>query len=143
MFFPFFLNLDFLGSYGGKKGGQEMAQDEDDKKSCLFGCCSILETIPIIMWFSFMVHLFKIMISVGAFFFFFKILIFWVVFGEGWKGKRAKIVQNEKNSVCHTPCMSQRNHTFYIIWFLFMVLMCKMVISPVFLFYQKFDFLGC
>ena len=57
-----------------------------------------------------------------AVFFFFKILIFWVVF---W-GKGKKMVQNDKHSVHGT--LSQEP---YIVW-LFMVHMCKIISSGVF-----------
>ena len=55
------------------------------------------------------------------FFHFFRILIFWVVSGV----KRQKMVQNEKK-ICLSRSISQEP---YIIWFLFMIHMCKMMIS--------------
>ena len=55
---------------------------------------------------------------------FFKILILCVVRGGVVDGQ--KMVQNEKN-LCLSCSISQES---YIILFLFMVLMCKMIISP-------------
>ena len=71
----------------------------------------------------------------GAFFHFFKILIFWVVGGTNVQ----KIVQNDK-TFCPSCCISQEP---YIIWLPFMVHMCKMISPGVFSFFQNFDFLGC
>ena len=60
-----------------------------------------------IIWLSFMVHLCKMMISPGAFFHFFKILIFWVV----------RRVKGQKNSPKRQKTLSfalyLRNHTSY------------------------------
>ena len=59
-------------------------------------------------------------------FLFFKIFILCVVKGEGSGGvKGKKMVQNEK--FCLSGSISQES---YIIWFWFMVLMCKMIIYP-------------
>ena len=72
-------------------------------------------------------------------FLFFKIFILCVVKGEGSGGvKGKKMVQNEK--FCLSGSISQES---YIIWFWFMVLMCKMIISPVvFFIFSKFWFFG-
>ena len=78
---------------------------------------------PQIIWLSFMVHLCKMMISLGSFFHFFKILVLLVVKGGGIEGQ--KMVQNEKK-FCLLRSISQES---YIIWFWFMVLMCKKIIS--------------
>ena len=84
-----------------------------------------------IIWWSFMVHLCEIIIFPGIFFHFFKILIFWVV--RGVKGQ--KMVQNEKK-LCLLRSISQET---YIIWFSFMVHMCKMIISmAIFFIFSEF-----
>ena len=99
----------------------------------ILSCCISQE--PYIIWLSFMVHLWKMIISPGVFFFFFKILIFWVVRGV----KRQKMAQNEKK-LCLSCSISQESYT---IWFSFMVHLCKMIIFPrVFFFFSKFWFSG-
>ena len=86
---------------------------------------------PYIIWLSFMVHLCKMMISLAGFFFhFFKILILWVIKGGGVKGQ--KMVQNEKK-ICLLRSISPESY----IWFLFMVLMCKMLTSRSFFHFFK------
>ena len=69
-----------------------------------------------------MVHWCKMIISLGVFFQFFKILIFQVV--RGVKGQ--KMVQNDKK-FCLSRFISQEP---YIIWQSFMVHLCKMIIYP-------------
>ena len=76
---------------------------------------------------------------------FFKILILWVVKGGAGRGgvggagrgvKGQKMVQNGKK-LSLLRSISQESH----IWFLFMVLLCKMIISPgVFFIFSKFWF---
>ena len=80
---------------------QKMVQNE--KKFCLL--CSISQQ-PYIVWFSFMVHVCKMIISSGVFLFF-KTLIFQVarrVKGQKWP----KVT---KNSACYALYL--RNHTLY------------------------------
>ena len=73
----------------------------------------------------------EVIISSGDF----KILIFWVV---SWI-KVQKMVQNDKE-ICLSCSISQEP---YIIWFLFMVHICKMIISlGIFLIFPNFDFSG-
>ena len=68
-----------------------------------------------------MVHMCKVITSTGFFFHFLKILIFWIF--RGVKGQ--KMVQNEE-TLCLLYSIFQET---YIIWFPFMVHMCKMIIS--------------
>ena len=49
------------------------------------------------------------MMALGGFFQFLKILIFWVVM----EVKGQKMVQNDKKSVCHAPYL--KNHTLFIV----------------------------
>ena len=110
---------------------------QNDKKFCL--SCSISQELYII-WFSFTVHMCKMIISLGfsfSFFFFsfFKILIFQVV--RGVKGQ--KLVQNNKK-FCLSHSISQES---YIMRLSFMVHICKMIISSGFFFiFSKFWFSG-
>ena len=90
--------------------------------------CSISQKSYII-WLSFMVHMYKMIISPGVFFHFFKILIFCVA--NGVKGQ--KMVQDEKK-FCHSHLISQEP---YIIWSSFIVHMCKRIISPGFFHFLK------
>ena len=114
-FFLFFKILIFWVVRGVK--GQKMAQNE--KKLCL--SCSISQE-PYIIWFLFMVHLCKMIISPGVFFFFSK---FW--FSGLLKGvKGQKIVQNVKK-FCLLRSISQGP---YIIWSSFVVCKCRMMMSP-------------
>ena len=77
LFFSFFQNVNVLGCYGVK--GQSMAQN--DKKFCL---SHFVSQKPYIVRLSFMVHLYKMMIYPGVFFFFhfLKIFIFRVCLVE-------------------------------------------------------------
>ena len=68
------------------------------------------------------IYVCKMIISSGIFLFYFSILIFWVHRAV----KRQKIVQNDKK-LCLLCSISQEP---YIMWLLFMVQMCKMIISP-------------
>ena len=76
------------------------------------------------------------MISPGVFFIFSKILIFWVVRGEGREGTeggggwKCKKWSKTKNSLSHSI-----SHELYIIWLSFMVQMCKMINLLVFFFF--------
>ena len=133
IFFIFskFLIFQVVRKGGGGGLGQKIFQNE--KKFCLL---HLISQEPYVIWLSFMVHICKMVISLGVFFFFSK---FWFfrLFG-GLKGQ--KTVQNDKNlclshSISQEPC---------IIWLSFMVHMCKMIISPPgFLFsFSKFWFFG-
>ena len=91
---------------------------QNDKKFCPLHSIS---QQPCIVWLSFMVHICKMMISSGIFFFFqnFDFLVH-----TGVKGQ--KMFQNDKK-FCLLHSISQEP---YLIWLLFMVQMCKMIISP-------------
>ena len=91
----------------------------NDKKLCL---SQSISQEPYIIWFLFLVHLCKILISPVAFFHFFKSLILQVF---RWV-KGQKMVQNDKK-LCLSCCISQE---LYIIWLLFVVHCSKMMISP-------------
>ena len=104
-FLHFYKILTFLVVTGVK--GQKTAQN--NIKFCLLHSIS---QEPCIKWLSFMVHIYKMIISSGVFFFFFfwlKILIFWL---HRW-------VKGQKQS--QEP---------YIIWLPFMRQMYKMITSP-------------
>ena len=118
VFFHFFQNFVFFREVKGEK----MVQI--DKKFCLSHSIS---QEPYLIWFSFVVHMCKMIISPGVFLFFPKFWLFGLLGGS--KGK--KWSKMTKSSVRHT--LHIRNHLF----------MCKMIISPGFSFFQKFDFLGC
>ena len=106
---------------GGK--GQKVAQN--DKKKCLL---QFMSREPYIIWFSFVVHNCKMIISPVIFFFFifFKILIFQVV----RRVKGQKMAQNDKK-LCLSCLIFQKPD---IIWSSFMVHMCKRIISAGFLY---------
>ena len=89
---------------------------------------------PYIIWLSFMIHMYKMIISLGVFFIFSK---FWFSGSlEEWKGK--KKAQNGKK-FCQFHFISQEP---YIIWSWFLVHMCKMMIFPaIFFIFSKFWFL--
>ena len=100
VFFSVFSKFWFFGLLGGKS--TKMVQ-----KLCL---PHFISQEPYIIWFSFMLHICKMIIPPGIFFYFhfFKTLIFWVV--SGVKGQ--KIVQNDKKFCpSHTPYLG--NHTSY------------------------------
>ena len=105
-FFPFFWDFIFWAVTGIK--GQKMAQD--DKKSV---CCSSYlrnhVSYDCHLWY---MHLCKMILSLGYFFHFFKILILWVVKGgAGVNGQ--KMVQNEKK-LCHAPYLMNHIHMILI-----------------------------
>ena len=104
---------------------------QNDKKFCL--PCFISQE-PYIIWSSFVVQKCKMIISPGAFFHFFNILIFQVVSGV----KQQKLAQNDKK-LCLSHSMSQEP---YIIWPSFVVHKCEMIISPGTFIFSKFWFLG-
>ena len=128
-FFHFLKILIFLVHRGVK--GQQTVQN--DKK------LSLLRSIsqePYIIWLSFIVQIFKMIISPGIFFSF-KILTFWVV----RELKAQKMAQNDRN-FCLSHLVFQEP---YIIWSSIMVHMFlkKDNISRhffLFFFYQNFDF---
>ena len=116
-FFQFFKILIFRVVKGIKV--QKIVQN--DKKFCP---SHFISQEPYIVWLSFMVHMCKMIISLGFFFQFFKILIFCVVFGLSFV-KGQKTVQNDKK-FCVSCFISQEP---YIIQLSFMVHLCKMIIS--------------
>ena len=77
---------------------------------------------PYIIWLSFVVHMCKMIISLGVFFIFSKYLFF-VLLG-GLKGKKWSKMTKK---ICLSGSISQEP---YIIWLSFMVQMCKMIKSP-------------
>ena len=115
----------------GRVKGQKMVQNE--KKLCLSRSIS---QESYIIWFSFMVHICKMVLSTGIFFHFSKILIFRVIRGV----KVQKIVRNDKKFSL-SRSISQET---YIIWSSFVLCKCKMIISSgLFSFFHDFDFSGC
>ena len=104
---------------------------QNDKKFCM--SCSISQK-QYIIWSSFVVHKCKMIISTGAFFHFFNILIFQVVSGV----KQQKLAQNNK-ILCLSHSMSQEP---YIIWPSFVVHKCEMIISTGTFIFSNFWFLG-
>ena len=130
--FFIFWNLLFWAVRGVK--WQKIAQD--DKKICLL---QLISQEPYIIWLSFIVHFF-----LGTFFIFSKFWFFGLLRrgggGGGGRGvKGPKMVQNVKK-FCLSHSISQES---YIIWFLFMVLMCKMIVSSGFFFiFSKVWFSG-
>ena len=97
-------------------------------KICLM---SLISQEPYIIWLSFMVHLCKMMIYLGFFFHFFRILILCVV----RRVKGQKMAQNDKKKLSHAI-----SHELYLIWLWFLAQMCKMVQHFFFHFYQNSDF---
>ena len=91
-------------------------------------------TVYHMIWF--LVHLCKMIISPGRYFFF-NILMFWIF--RGVKGQI--IVQNDKKFCSSHPIFQWP----YIIWFSFKVRIRKMIISPglFFIFIQNFDLIDC
>ena len=103
----------FFGLLGGKRAKNSPKW----QKVCLL--CSISQERYII-WSSFAVHKCKMIVSVGTFFYFFKILIFWVVRrvkGQKWP----KMTKN-------CPLFFIFQEPYIISWF--MVHICKRIISP-------------
>ena len=109
---------------------------QNDKKLCLVQFISQEAYI----WLWFLVHICKMMTSLDAFFIFFKVLVFQFV--RGCEGK------NDTNwkKFCPSHSISEE---LYLIWFLFLVHMCKMMISrtcffifPKFWFFRVFFFWG-
>ena len=112
VFFHFYLILIFWAVKEVKE--KKLAQNEKQQLHLLHAICQEQYSI----WSWFLVHLFKMMRSPGFFLIFFLILIFCVV--RGVKGQ--KTVQNDKKF-----CFVMLH---IIIWFSFMVQICKMIISP-------------
>ena len=99
--FSFFKNFNFLGFQGSKRAKTV----QNDKK--FYPSCFISHQ-QFIIWLSFMVHLCKMIISPGVFFFIFsKIWFFGLLVGV----KGQKMVQNDKK-FCHARYL--RNHTYVI-----------------------------
>ena len=128
-FFPIFSRFWVFGLLRGVKG-QKMVQN--DKKLCLLHSIS---QEPYIIWLSFIVHIYKMIISLGVFFIFqnFDFLGFWSTDNRLGVGKRAKNGP-EWQKFCLLHSISQ---VPYIIWLSFMVQMCKMIILQVFFFNFK------
>ena len=107
---------------------------QNDKKLCL-SFFIFQESYPMILIYGTLVWNDDI---TRSFFYFFKILIFWVFRGgvcDGVKGQKT-ILSEKKFCLSHSICLEP-----YIIWFSFMVHMCKMIISPgVFFIFSKFWF---
>ena len=124
--FTFFRILIF-GVVRGVKGQKTV---QNDKK---FYLSHSISQEPYIIWFSFIVHMCKMIISPGFFFIFSK---FWFSgFSGGWKGK--KWPKMTKMSVCCTFYF--RNHISYDlhVWY---TCMYKRIISPgIFWFFQNLD----
>ena len=96
-------------------GGKRARNSPNDKKFCLL--CSISQE-PCIIWLSFMVHMWKMIIYSNDFFIFSKFSFFRLL-----GGKRAKKVQNDKKNSAHcTPYLW--NHTLYdcYLWYTFVKL---------------------
>ena len=110
VFFFHFLIFSFFGTVRRGGGSKGKKYPKMTKKICLF---YLISQEPYVIWFSFMVHLCKMMISLRVFFHFFKIFILWVVKGGGGV-KGQKLIQNEKKSVCHAPYL--RNHHMTLIY---------------------------
>ena len=104
-FFSFFQSW-FLGLFGvkGQKWPKLTQKGQNDKNVCLL--CSISQE-PFIIWFSLMVHMFKMMIF-PEFFFIFSKFWFFRLLGMSEVEKWPKIT---KNSFCHALYL--RNHTSY------------------------------
>ena len=105
---------------------------QSDKK--LYPSCLISQE-PYIIWCSFVVHMWKRIISPGGFFLhFFQIFIFGV--NSGVKGQ--KVTQNNKK-LCLLHSISQEAY----IWSWFLMHMCKKMTSPdTFFIFSKFWFSG-
>ena len=82
---------------------------QNDKKFCL---SHYISQEPYIIWFSFMVHMYKMIISPCVFFIFSKFLIFWIV--RGVKGQQ--MVQNDKKILSITLNISGTIHQMIIIY---------------------------
>ena len=94
IFFIFSKLLIFQVVRGVK--GQKMVQN--NKKFCQ---PHFISQESFIIWLSFIVHIYKMIISSGLFFFFSNFWFSGPIGGGGWKGK--KMVQNDKRSVCSAP----------------------------------------
>ena len=128
--FLIFSKFWFFGLLGGKraKNGPKW------EKFCL---SHLVSQEPYSIWLSFMVHLYKKIVSPGIFYIFFKILIFQVA--RGVKGQI--MVQNGKK-ICMFHLLPQELH---IMWLSFMVRLCKMIILPgccFFIIFSIFLFFG-
>ena len=107
VFLQFFKILIFWVVSGVKQ--QNTVQNE---KKCSLSHFIFWE--PYIIWLPFILHLCKMIISLGVFF----------IFSKFWKGQ--KMVQNDKK-LCLLHLISQEP---YLILLSFMVHMCKIIISP-------------
>ena len=109
--FSFFWNFHFLDCYGGKRAKNSPGWP------CLVHFISLKSYI---IWFSFMVLMFKMIISSGVFFIFSK---FW--FSGLLGGKRAKN-SLKWQKICLSCSISQEP---FLIWLSFVVQKCKVIIS--------------
>ena len=126
MFFQFFKVLVFRVVWWVK--GQKIVQN--DKNCCLLHSIS---QEPYIKWLSFMVHMCKMIISPWLFFIFSKFSFFGLL-----GSKRAKNGPNWQKNLSITLYISRT-----IIWLLFILHLCKIIISPgVFFIFSKFWFFG-
>ena len=151
MSFSFFLKSSFFGLLGGLKGKQLPKMKNNNyihhvpflknsiaynqgkkwpkmtKKICLL---QLTFQEPYIIWLLFMVHLCKMMISLGLFFLFFHYFDSLGFYGARGKGKKWSKMRKK-------VCLS------HSVWFWFLVLMSKMIISPgVYVIFLKFWFSG-
>ena len=127
-FFSFFSKFWLSGLLG-----QKIAQN--DKKLCLL--CLISQE-PYVMWSSFVVHKCKMIISPVVFFYFFKILIFWVlrrVKGQKWRKMTKNVV------LC---ILYLRNHTSYDLDLCYMWCACVkgLYLQGFFTFFPNFKYWG-
>ena len=124
-YFRFFKILIFQVVRGVKE--QKIAQN--DKKVCLLHWIS---WEPYIIWWSFVVHECKMIISPDSFFIFSKLWFSGLLGGS--KGKKWPKITKTLSFISQEP---------YIIWSWFMVHMCKRIIFPgVFYIVLKFEFSG-
>ena len=134
VFFFFFKILIFRAFRGVKR--QKMVQN--DKKLCP---SRFISQELYIIWLSFMLHMYKMIISLGFFFFFFFfnffiILIFQVFRGEGKKEKKGP---KRQKIVFHASYLRNDTSYDYHLWYTCV----KWFVNGFFSFLQKFDFSTC
>ena len=116
----------------GQKWPKLIQKGQNHKKVCLL--CSISQE-PFIIWFSLMVHMFKMIIFPDFFFHFFRILIFQVV----GNARGRKMAQNDKKLFLSCPISQEP----YIILSSCMVHMCKRISPGICYIFPNFSFQGC
>ena len=129
VFFSYFKNFNFLGTYGVK--GQTTVQN--DKNICLLHSIS---QEPNIIWLSFMVQMCEMIISWSVFFNV-KILLFQVVRGAERAKNGPKMT---KISVCCT--LNFRNHIPYDLHLWCTCMYERIISAGIFSFFSKFWFSG-